>query len=68
MMMLWIWHLCLYYFLLYIHIYIRIGKFIEGNQDVAFLPSQASFPTTFVKNCGRGKSFANATSHKTLVG
>ena len=36
-------------------------------QDVAFLPSRASFPTTFLKNCGRDESLVNTTCLKTVV-
>ena len=38
-----------------------------GFQDVAFLPSQASFHTTFLKNCGRSESLMTATYLKTMV-
>ena len=39
-----------------------------GLQDVAFLPSRASFYTTFLKNCGRGEILGTTTCHKTVVG
>ena len=39
-----------------------------GFHDVTFLPSQAGFPNTFKKNCGRGESPETATSPKTMVG
>ena len=39
-----------------------------GYQDVAFLPSRASFSTTFLKNCGRGESLGTTTFLKTVVG
>ena len=37
-----------------------------GFQDVALLPSRASFYTTFLKHCGRG--LGTATCLKTVVG
>ena len=39
-----------------------------GFRDVAMLPSEASFPTTFQKNCGRGESLGTITCHKNVVG
>ena len=39
-----------------------------GFQDVAFLPSRASYSSTFLNNCGRGKSLGNTTCLKTAVG
>ena len=39
-----------------------------GFQDVAFLPSPASFSTTFLINCGRGESLRTATCIVTVVG
>ena len=39
-----------------------------GFQDVAFLPSKASLPTTFHTNCGRGESLRTTTCPKTVVG
>ena len=39
-----------------------------GFQDVAFMPSQASFSTTFLKKCGRGESLGTTTCLKTVVG
>ena len=39
--------------------------FVAYFQDVAFLPSSASFYTTFLKNCSKGESFAWATCHRT---
>ena len=38
-----------------------------GFQDVAFLPSIASFSTTFLKNCGRGESLRATTCPTTVV-
>ena len=38
-----------------------------GCQDVAFLPSKASFSTTFLKNCGRDESLGATTCHETVV-
>ena len=38
-----------------------------GFQDVAFLPSRASFSATFLKNCGRGECFRTSTCAKTMV-
>ena len=37
-------------------------------QDVVFLPSQATFYTTFLTNCGRGESPGTTTRLKTVVG
>ena len=34
---------------------------LDGFQDVTFLPSRASFSTTLLKNCGRGKSLRTTT-------
>ena len=36
-------------------------------QDIAFLPSRASFYTTFHKNCDRGESLGITTSYKNEV-
>ena len=36
-------------------------------QDVAFLPSRASFSTTFSKNSGIGGNLVFTTCHKTVV-
>ena len=36
-------------------------------QDVAFLPSRASFYTTFLKYCGRGESLGTTTCLKAVV-
>ena len=36
-------------------------------QDVAFLSSQASFSTTFLKNCGSGECLWTTTCLKTMV-
>ena len=33
---------------------VLVRELIMGLQDVAFLPSRASFHTTLKKNCGRG--------------
>ena len=38
-----------------------------GFQDVAFLPSRASFSTMFLKNCGRCKSLRTTTCPKTMA-
>ena len=38
-----------------------------GFQDVAFLPSQASYYTTFLRNYGRGESLGTATCLRTVV-
>ena len=37
-------------------------------QHVAFLPSRASFHTTFLKNCGRGERLRTTTCLGTVVG
>ena len=37
-------------------------------QGVAFLPSRATFYTTFLHNCGRGESLKTTTCPKTVVG
>ena len=39
-----------------------------GILDLAFLPSLASFSTTFLKYCGRGESLGTTTCLKTAVG
>ena len=39
-----------------------------GFRDVAFLPSRASFSSTFLTNYDRGESLRTATSLKTVVG
>ena len=39
-----------------------------GFQDMAFLPSRGRFSTTFLKNCGRGKSLGTTTCLKAVVG
>ena len=39
-----------------------------GFQDVSFLPSKASFSTTFPKNCNTGESLRTTTYNKTVVG
>ena len=36
--------------------------------DVAFLPSQGSFSTTFIKNCDRGENLWITAYLKTVVG
>ena len=36
-------------------------------QDVAFLPTKASFSATFHNNCGRGESLGSTTCLKTVV-
>ena len=38
-----------------------------GLQDGAFLPSQNSFSTTFLRNCGRGENLETTTCLKTVV-
>ena len=47
--------------------YTRVGELQIGFQDIALLPSQGSFHTTFRKNIGRGESLMTATCHKTVV-
>ena len=37
-------------------------------QHVAFLPSPASFSSTFLKNCGRGESLGITTCLNNVVG
>ena len=37
-------------------------------QDVAFLPSKASFSSTFLRNNGRGEGFCITRCAKTVVG
>ena len=39
-----------------------------GLQDVAFQQSRASFSTTFLKKCGRGKILGTTTCLKDVVG
>ena len=39
-----------------------------GFHDVEFLPSSASFFTTFLKNCGSSESLRTATCLNTVVG
>ena len=39
-----------------------------GSQDVALLPSRASFSTTFLTNCGRCEGLGINTCLKTVVG
>ena len=39
-----------------------------GFQDVAFLPSPASFPPLYLKSSVRGESLGTATCYKTVVG
>ena len=38
-----------------------------GFHDVAILPIQANFDTTFLKHCGRGESPVTTTCVKTVV-
>ena len=45
-----------------------MGMLLIGFQDVAFLPSRASFSTAFKKNCGRGESLGTTACPKTVVG
>ena len=44
------------------------GDLLRGFQDVEYLPSRASFFTTFLKNCGRGESLRTTTCLKAVVG
>ena len=44
-----------------------LGELIIGFRNVAFLPSEASFYETFLKNSSRGKVFGTAICLKTLV-
>ena len=37
-------------------------------QDVAFIPSRASFSTTFLKHCDIGECLGTSTCLKTMVG
>ena len=39
-----------------------------GFMDVAFLPSKASFSTTFLQNCGRGEGLVTTTCLSAVVG
>ena len=39
-----------------------------GFLEIAFMPSRASFSTTFLKNCGRCESLWTTTCLKTAVG
>ena len=39
-----------------------------GSQDVAFLPSRASFSIVFAKICGRGEILGTTTCLRTVVG
>ena len=45
----------------YIYMLSRCILLIVGFQDVAFLASRASFSTTFLRNCDRGKSLVTTT-------
>ena len=45
-----------------------IGELMEGFQDVTFLPSWASFATTFLNKCDGGDSLWTATCLKSVVG
>ena len=45
-----------------------LGMLQEIFQDVVFLPSGASFSTTFLKNCGRGESLGSTTCLNAVVG
>ena len=45
-----------------------IGELFIGFQDVAFLPSQASFSTTFLINRSRGEDLGTIACVKTVVG
>ena len=45
-----------------------VGKLLMCFQDVAFLPSGASFSTTFLENCGTGDSLGTITCLKAVVG
>ena len=47
----------------------KMGRdLLMGFQDVAFLPSRASFFTTFLKNCDRRESLWIITCLKIVVG
>ena len=43
------------------YIKVRIDELLMDLHDVTFLPSQDSFPTTFLSNCGRGESLGATT-------
>ena len=47
---------------------INVGELLIGFHDVVFLPSRASFSSTFLKNCGRGESLSTTTCIKAVVG
>ena len=52
----------------FVIIIVMVGDLGMGFQDVAFLPSQDRFSTTFLKNCGTGESLAIIICPKTVVG
>ena len=43
-------------------------ELLMAVQDVASLPSEASFSATFLKHCGRGESLGTTTCLRTVVG
>ena len=45
-----------------------MSQLLMGFQYVAFLPSRASFFSTFLKNCDGVVSLGTTTYHKTVVG
>ena len=45
----------------YLYIYL-VGELLMGSQDVAFLSSDPSYCTTFLKNCGRGENLTTTTT------
>ena len=45
-----------------------VGELLIAFLDVAFLSSQASFSTTFLKNCGSGESHGTTTYPRAVVG
>ena len=47
---------------------ILVAYLLVGFQDVVFLPSQARFSTTFLKNCGRGEGLRTTICLETVVG
>ena len=47
---------------------IWVGNLLLGFQDVAFLPLQASFSTTFHDNCCRSESFGTSTGLNVVGG
>ena len=49
-------------------VFVMVEQFLMVFQDVAFQPSEASFFTTFLKNCGRDENLWTTTCLTTLVG